>query len=462
MAHREVGIKRIHRWWLVGAALAMVVVIAIAAVLISSRNHDTVSQTQTQTQTEHAELGLPAQPLLTSSMRQPPVTGWKLAAQDLGLPGGTTMKPFGNVSDRGYFVGVTGDGWWLVGIDVATGRRLFEPVRLGSSNDAQAFNCFVNGPTMVICVRQDRDPNQPARAWVIDAGKGLLTFDGPTQLRISMTLNQPELQQVGDYVVATVTGKGVYGVGPHAELSWFVPGSGHLTQATEWVRDIAPQTLGVQNGSGSPTPSVVFSVTDGKTMKPVVLQDQQLGHAIVFPDGFGYEFHTGADSVDRLGFFDDSGQLLSHPDLVGTLRIGSLDLPMVETESTDVVLNIEGRQLLQIPKSPLMPYARRIGSTLFVTTDELQRSWQQYDLRTGASGKSCETEAFGFSYIASDGAVAIADGRRAPAEAYDLLTCDKLWSLPGSTQGQAKDVWRVNTTLIERVNDELFSLVAPT
>jgi len=37
----------------------------------------------------------------------------------------------------------------------------------------------------------------------------------------------------------------------------------------------------------------------------------------------------------------------------------------------------------------------------------------------------------------------------------------KLWSLPGSTQSEAKDVWKVNTTLIQRVNDELFSLVAP-
>jgi hypothetical protein len=40
---------------------------------------------------------------------------------------------------------------------------------------------------------------------------------------------------------------------------------------------------------------------------------------------------------------------------------------------------------------------------------------------------------------------------------YDLATCDKLWSIPSSVQ----DVWRVNTTLIERINDEMFSLVAP-
>jgi hypothetical protein len=151
------------------------------------------------------------------------------------------------------------------GIDVATGRRLLKPVRLGPSNDALDFNCLVNGPTMVICVRQDRDPNQPALAWVVDTEKGALLFDGSTDLRLPPTENHPELQQVGDYVVATVTGEGVHGIGPHAELTWFVPGSGHLTQSTEWARDVSPQTLGVQDGSGSSTTaSVVFRSRTGE------------------------------------------------------------------------------------------------------------------------------------------------------------------------------------------------------
>jgi hypothetical protein len=449
--------NRMHRWRLVGGVLAIVVAVAAAAVLISLSDHNTAPQTQSG----HPESAVPAQLLLTSSMRVQPVAGWKLVAHDLGLPAGTVMKPFGNVGDRGYFVGITDEGWWLVGIDVATGRRLFEPIRLGPSNDALAFNCFVNGPAMAICIRQDREPTQPALAWVIDTENGTVTFDGPTVLRISPLEHQPELQQIGDFVVATVSDEGVHGVGPHAELTWLVPGSGHLTQSTEWPRDIAPQALGVQNGSGSSTSSVVFSVADGSIVKPVVSQDQRLGRAVVFPGGFGYEVHSGDDSADRVAFFDDSGKLLSRPDLVGTLRIGALDLPMIETESTDTVVTIEGRHLLEIPKSTLTPYSRLIGSTLFVTTDERQRNWQQYDLRTGAGGKNCETEALGFSYIASDGAVAIAVGRRTPAEAYDLTTCDKLWSLPGSTQGQTKDVWKVNTTLIQRTNDVLSSLVAP-
>jgi hypothetical protein len=201
---------------------------------------------------------------------------------------------------------------------------------------------------------------------------------------------------------------------------------------------------------------VVFSVADGRIVKPVVLQDQRLGRAIAFPGGFGYELHNGGDGADRVAFFDDSGKLLSSPDLVGTLRIGSLDPPMVEAESTDVVLTIDGRQLLEIPKSTLMPYARLIGTTLFVTTDERQRRWRQYDLRTGASGKTCEIEDLGFSYIASDGAVAIAIGRRTPAQAYDLT--------PATSSGRFRPPYRTfgrSTPLIQRTNDELFSLVAP-
>jgi hypothetical protein len=76
-----------------------------------------------------------------------------------------------------------------------------------------------------------------------------------------------------------------------------------------------------------------LSVADGRIVKPVELQDQRLGRAIAFPGGFGYELHNGGDGADRVAFFDDSGKLLSSPDLVGTLRIGSLDLPMVEAES---------------------------------------------------------------------------------------------------------------------------------
>jgi hypothetical protein len=269
---------------------------------------------------------------------------------------------------------------------------------------------------------------------------------------------------VGDYAVAAVTGEGMHGVGPHAELTWFVPGNGNVGPVEEdWGRDAAPQPLAVQGGTGSSTTDVVFSVADGKVVKPEVPQGWRFGRAIVYPGGFGYEYSaTGEYFSDQVSFFDDSGRELSRPNFKGTLLTGSHDVPMVQTSSSDLVLTLDGRTLLELPKSTAMPNVRRIEGRLFIANGGQQRSWQQYDLRSGASGKTCEIESLGYSYIASDGQVAVLSGNETPAQGYDLTTCDKLWSIPGSTQSEGKDVWRVNTTLIQRTNDELFSLVAPT
>jgi len=56
--------------------------------------------------------------------------------------------------------------------------------------------------------------------------------------------------------------------------------------------------------------------------------------------------------------------------------------------------------------------------------------------------------------------VAIAVGDEHSAEAYDLrlATSSGRFRLHAN---ETKDVWKVNTTLVQRTNDELFSLVAP-
>jgi hypothetical protein len=105
--------------------------------------------------------------------------------------------------------------------------------------------------------------------------------------------------------------------------------------------------------------------------------------------------------------------------------------------------------------------ARLIGSRFYVATDADHRVWQQFDLSTGAAGKTCEGHSLGYQYIASDGEVAVALTDQTPAQGIDLATCDMLWSLPGSAPNEAKQVWKVNTTLVQRINDRLFSLVAP-
>jgi hypothetical protein len=334
---------------------------------------------------------------------------------------------------------------------------------LGPSDHALGFNCFVNGPAMVLCLREDRDPTAPARAWVVDTRRGSMMFDGPSDLRLSTTQNQPLVEQRGNYAVATVNGEGVHGIGTHGELTWFVPGNGIIAQQKDWEHDSNPQPLVVQGGANSSTTDVVVSVADGKVVKPEVPQGARFGKAMVYPNGFGYEYSAVGDVFsDQVAYFDASGKTLSRPDFKGTILEGSREIPMVQTPSADVVLTLEGRKLLELPKSTTMPYTRPIGETLFIETgEERESSWRQYDLRTGASGKTCEIEGLGYYYIASDGAVAVLSGDGDTARGFDLSTCDELWSLPGETQSEGKDVWRVNTTLIQRVNDELFSLVAP-
>jgi hypothetical protein len=271
------------------------------------------------------------------------------------------------------------------------------------------------------------------------------------------------VEQWGDYVLATVSGEGVHGVGPHAERTWFVPGRGSLGQQRDWNHDAPTQTLAVQGGAGSSTTDVVFSVADGHVVTPDMPQGARLGQAMIYPGGFGYGYSTTGDYFsDQVAFFDDSGKSLSRPDSKEILLTGSRDIPMVQSPSTDTVVTLDGRKLLEFPKSTAMPSTRLIGERLFIDAGgEREKSWQQYDLRTGASAKTCDIEGLGYYYTASDGAVALIRSDGSAARAFDLSTCDELWSLPGETQSEGKDVWRINTTLVQRTNDELFSLVAP-
>jgi hypothetical protein len=157
-----------------------------------------------------------------------------------------------------------------------------------------------------------------------------------------------------------------------------------------------------------------------------------------------------------VGFFDNSGKRLSRLESSGRLEDKSLDVPILRTASKDVVLTLDSRKLLEIPRVPVNG-ARLIGTKLFVTEDERQAHWRQYDLHTGAAGKPCDTEVLGYFYTASDGNVAIGLGERAPWHAVDLETCETLWSIPLPYS----EIGRVNTTLVLLDNDEISSLVAP-
>jgi hypothetical protein len=442
------GAARWRRWWLVAIALIT---------LVGCSGHPTDGEPQADSSPE-----LPQQALLTSSMRQQPVPGWTVTVEDLGLPPNTVVRPVGNIGDRGIFLGITDEGWFLLGLDVTSGERLYGPLRLGTAGGATDFNCYPNGPPMVLCVRQGSNPGVPSTAWVVDTSSGKLTFDGPTDLRVASAPDQPSLQQIGDYAIATVKGKGMYGVGSRGELTWFVPGNGILpAQFATWQRDTPASTLAVQ-GSGR-VGDVVFSVVDGTVVKPSLQPDVQLGKAMVYSGGFAYEYTTAGDiTTDRIAFFDDSGNKLGEPEPGGTLATRSVDLPLVESKSTDRVFTVDGRELLELPRSSGPPNARLIGTRFYVATDVDHRVWQQFDIPTGKAGKTCEGDSLGFYYIASDGEVVVAHGGDGLLQGVDLTTCEVLWSIPGSAPNEAKEVWKVHTTLVQRTNDRLFSLVAPT
>ncbi|MGE2836837.1 hypothetical protein [Mycobacterium sp. SMC-4] len=400
---------------------------------------------------------LPQQTLLASSMRAQPVAGWTVTVADLGLPPGTTLKPIGSIGSRGLFVGITDDGWWLLGIDVRNGQRTFGPVRLGAVGEAAAFNCYVNGPPDVLCVRQEQELAVPGTAWVIDTDSGEITYEGPTDVKVAWAQDRPRLEPIGDRVVATLENQGLHGVGSRGELTWFVPGDGILpAQFAFWDHDTRRPALAVQGtASGA---DVVFSTVDGAVITPSLPPDVRLRRAVVYPGGFGYEYSDGGS--DFVAFFDETGARRGEPIAAEGLETRSLDVPMVRTPAAYRVMASEGRQLLELPRTDTSPHARLIGSRLFVAQDQANREWQEFDLNTGERGRTCGSRNLGFDYVGTDGVVTVTRGDGILARGVDLTTCDTLWTLPGS-QEHVTEVWRVGTTLVQRTDDTLFSLVAP-
>jgi len=454
------------------ASLVVVAVVVVAATLLIvwwTRANPTHSRPVWQP---------PAQTFLASSMRAQPVPGWRSGFAELGLPGqsriATQSDPFssrpfvGNLGDRAYFVagspGAPDTQWWLVGIGMRDGRHLFAPVPL--SSEARAPACFVNGPNAVLCLRHDV---HDVTAWVIDAATGRVSYAGPTDLRVDpATLT---VHQVGIYAVAETEQQGVYGVGPHAETTWFVPGRGSVDQKYLGNRDVAPLPIASQTtpGRGSDAEEV-FSLKDGAVITPELDAGAQQQQTAVYPGGFAAEIADSERST-RVQFFDDTAKRTSRHSIHGDLlmaKIGSPDLPIVRLLTGPdhwAVYTPDGGQLLEAT-GDTPQYSRLVGNRFFVqvSVDGIKKRWQQYDLQTGAEGKACDTDMIG--YIGSDGAVGVLEDGNPNVglvtTAMDLKTCDTLWTLK-SAVGSFRAVWRINTTLVQLSDDgtELMSLVAP-
>lgn len=433
------------RWWTAWLA---------AVVLVGCADGAPVEQPQA----DLAAPELPETSLLNASMRQMPVPGWTASVEQLGLPPDSGVVPLTNVGDRGIFLGVTDEDWWLVGVDVGDGKQFLSPVRVGAAKDADV-DCYVNGPPTVLCVWNSRDLKVPSAAWTIDTASGTSRMVGPTTLFVRSEHDRPRLVQVGDRVVAAVANSGVHGVGQSGELTWFVPGDGTLpTQQLDRESDTTRPPLAVQGGGE--VADTVFSVVDGKVVKPSLPQHVQFGKAMIYPGGFGYQYTPVRDfTEDRVAFFDSSGNLVGEPSVEGTLEDGSPDLPMILTARQEIVSTLSGERLLELPRTLPTSTARLIGSRLFIS-DGAGEDWRQFDLRTGVEGKSCPGESLGSYFIASDGEVVVATGGTTAAQGVDLASCETLWTVP-QRPGEAVRLWKVNNTLVQRAGDELVSLVAP-
>lgn len=409
----------------------------------------------------------PEQALLASSMRVQPVAGWKVDVAALGLPPGsqiTNGDPLVNTPGLIVSAGTTRTyllanspgpvpQWWLAGVDASDGRVLFPPVKMGATDTAPS--CFPNG-TSVVCIAENYDS---ATAWVVDGQSGTLTYAGPTEIHL-ITVGKLLATRTGGYLVATAKHHGVYGVGPRAETTWFVPGFGVVAEDDN-------AQIAFQSVSGEGSAATTFSLKDGTVIAPEFPDNAELATWEFFDGGFAAQFYPNGDPGLRfVQFFDAAGKLASEKRIEGQLIGTTANLTTIREPDAFSVYDPHGVRLFKLPGSESHG-VRLIGTTLWVSESSniYPHYYQRYDLRAGEKGKPCPIN-LDYSYLGTDGEVAV----RAPinpksdmlAEAFDLTTCEKVWSI-GRTPGSLGRVARVGDTLV-RVSDdgtEIYSLVRP-
>lgn len=440
--------RRRSRWPLVLAALVTVVVVVSGAIIwwFSAGSEAWARHRWNPPESDY----LP-------SMHTNPVAGWKADIATLGLPPASTITagndPSGPIirtgSSRAYLIasspGPTPQ-WWLTGVDAADGRRLFAPVALNMTT--RAPSCFINGAS-VVCIAEDDDR---ATAWVIDRQTGQLTYTGPTDVRLT-SWGKRSARQAGNYLVAVTEKQGIYGVGPQAETTWFVPGAGVVGSHND---DTAFQ------GTGREGSATMFSLKSGEVIQPQFPDGVGSRGATFFEGGFAEQF-TEKPGDDFVQFFDTAGKLTINKRFDGKLGGTTGNLIGIADSDSYGIYTLQGDKLLDLAGGRI----QLIGTTLWVSEkDKVTQStaFRPYDMRTGDKGEPCEFD-LSTGYLGSDGTVAV----RAPvnpksdllADAWDLSTCERVWSIPRN--GPLGRVTRLGDTLVRLSDDgtELYSLVAP-
>ena len=464
-----------RRWPVVVIAVVVAVAVGVAAVVLV-REHSVRARVRAEA-AARAAWQPPAQLFVASSLRQVPVPGWRTRLNDRGLVAAdneTALLQFtttdlavqsdsliGYVGDRAYFFarrpGPEHPYWWVVGLNIANGTRLFAPIRLTTSLRRPA--CMFNGPETLLChTGVDIDPTV---AWVIDAQSGVVTYTGPGDFKT--TKPRVYAAQAGRYAVFADESGGIYGIGAHAEKTWHIPGSEDFDvpelrlPADPWSVQLAVQRVGLDGRR-------VFSPKDGTIIEPSLGAGMEQQMTLLYPGGFAAEIVERSPRNKRVDLFDTTGRLIRQADNNRQVQMSAQDLPVAEEAGVGwTVYSAEGAVLLRGPEQISLP--RLIGDKLFGYIGDDNEGESQFDLRTGVAGNTCQYSLY--NYIAGDGKVAILEfgngyGERVGIQAYDLATCERLWDAIGPT-GTYLKYWQINTTLV-RLSDDgttLESLTAP-
>jgi hypothetical protein len=463
-----------RRWWLVTAAV-VVVALVVGGVLVW-RSRDSSSDAA------GPQIGSPKDMLIPFSLLRQPVPGWSIRAADIGLP---PKVHFGGVfaSNGDKFFSITEDCGnrdcyqpptydegpstsFVYGLNLRTGAPLYPPVPLPHFGGSQ---CFGNGPSTAVCIGYDNDEK---RAYVVDLEHGAVTYSGVNTLKNERKIGPDKGITT---LVDLVDGEGIYGIGPHLEHTWFVPGEGNLDAPTYRDANGFPASP-IAAESVKDGPDRVFSLADGKDLTPPPPPGTKAFTAKVYNGGFAYRFERGTEA-DVISFYDTTGRQLATKEFRRAYFEENLVMPTVLNGLSTTggpnggpgggqweVYTATGDLVAQIPPTDMVGSFITIGTTLFAQQSaDLkhpydQHPWQQWDLLTGKpAGPDCAMKLDGFS--ASDGRVILmSDNDYQAVVAIDRTTCKTVWQLPKFTSLE-----KVGTNLLrgDTPHDVLTSVHAP-
>ena len=415
-----------------------------------------------------APIGTPADLLLSFPLDHQPVPGWRVTAAAIGLPPGIGVGTlFTTDRAKAYFVtdcnpNCPGDPTsWIYGLDTRTGARLFAPVAITGFQVPNPA-CHANGPAVALCVTTtDPTTGKHRIASVLDLARGAVISTAPTDLN-PWSGASPSVSLVGNYrgqsrLVANVTDSGVYGIGPDAELSWFVPGDGQaFVPDADRVSVIPPLTIAVQGPTLADPTFRVFSAVDGKDLTPTAPMGTTLKRAIVYQGGFAYQFEEGPTSAGVL-FYNTAGRLVARRQAERyPILIDNAAMPIVLDANVFRVYTADGKLLASIPGESAnfqAPLFRAIGTKLYVFVGYSRgEHWQRWDLLADRRETTCQFELF--DYVASHDQVVLTEDEFGSYVATDTSTCRTLWKTP-TRNGSIE---QVGTGLVRQTSNEIVSL----